>query len=100
MRENCTYGSEGGEGQPFPTPINVLTSILRHNPPMLFLLSPAKTLDYDTPAPPELPHTTPLFVKQAAELIAVLRQQSPQQIAQLMKLSDPLASLNAARYAT
>jgi len=66
---------------------------------MLFLLSPAKTLDYDAPAPPDLPHTMPLFVKQAAELIAVLRQQSPQQIAQLMKLSDPLASLNVARYA-
>lgn len=23
MRENRTYGSEGGEGKPFPTPINV-----------------------------------------------------------------------------
>jgi len=66
---------------------------------MLFLLSPAKTLDYDTPLPPDLPHTTPVFVPQAAELIAVLRQQSPQQIAQLMKLSDPLAALNVARYA-
>jgi cytoplasmic iron level regulating protein YaaA (DUF328/UPF0246 family) len=66
---------------------------------MLFLLSPAKTLDYDTPVPAGLPHTMPVFAKQAAELVAVLRQQSPQQIARLMKLSDPLAALNVARYA-
>ena len=24
MRENCTYGSEGGEADAFPTPINLL----------------------------------------------------------------------------
>ena len=64
---------------------------------MLFLLSPAKTLDYDTPVG-DLPHTQPLFKAQAAELIEVLRGYSPQQIAQLMDLSDPLAGLNAARY--
>lgn len=62
-------------------------------------MSPAKALDYDTPAPPDLPHTTPLFARQAAELIEVLRAQSPAQVAQLMKLSDALAGLNVARYA-
>jgi cytoplasmic iron level regulating protein YaaA (DUF328/UPF0246 family) len=66
---------------------------------MLFLLSPAKALDYETPAPPELPHTQPLFGKQSAALIGVLRQQSPQQVAALMSLSDALAGLNVARYA-
>jgi cytoplasmic iron level regulating protein YaaA (DUF328/UPF0246 family) len=64
---------------------------------MLFLLSPAKSLDY-SPAPPDLAHTQPLFVKQSAELIDMLRQKSPQQIASLMHLSDALATLNAARY--
>ncbi len=64
---------------------------------MLFLLSPAKSLDY-TPAPADLPHTQPLFVKQSAELIDMLRQKSPQQIASLMHLSDALATLNVARY--
>jgi len=64
---------------------------------MLFLLSPAKALDYATPAG-DVPHTQPLFVQQAAELIAVLREKSPQEIATLMKLSDALSSLNAARY--
>ena len=66
-------------------------------PPMLFLLSPAKALDYDTPAG-HVAHTQPLFVKQAAELIGVMREKSPQEIATLMKLSDALAGLNAARY--
>jgi cytoplasmic iron level regulating protein YaaA (DUF328/UPF0246 family) len=65
---------------------------------MLFLLSPAKSLDYDTPTG-DVPHTQPLFVAQAAELIEVLRPYSPQQIAELMDLSDALSALNVARYA-
>lgn len=65
---------------------------------MLFLLSPAKSLDYDTPLPDGLPHTTPQFVDEASALIEVLRTQSPQQIASLMELSDKLAALNVARY--
>ena len=64
---------------------------------MLFLLSPAKSLDYDTPAG-DVPHTQPLFVKQSTQLIELLRQQSPQQIAELMSLSDALSGLNVARY--
>jgi cytoplasmic iron level regulating protein YaaA (DUF328/UPF0246 family) len=68
---------------------------------MLFLLSPAKTLDYDTPvpAPVRKKATEPLFTTRAAELIAVLRKKSPAQIAKLMDLSAPLAELNHARYA-
>lgn len=64
---------------------------------MLFLLSPAKSLDYDTPAG-DLPHTQPLFARQSAQLIAVLKKKTPAQVAQLMDLSDTLAGLNAARY--
>jgi cytoplasmic iron level regulating protein YaaA (DUF328/UPF0246 family) len=64
---------------------------------MLFLLSPAKSLDYDTPAG-DVPHTQPLFTRQSAELIEILRGYSPQQIAELMDLSDQLAGLNVARY--
>ena len=40
---------------------------------MLFLLSPAKSLDYDTPLSPHTP-TAPLFVKQSQALIALLRE--------------------------
>lgn len=64
---------------------------------MLFLLSPAKSLDYDTPAG-DVPHTQPLFAKQSAELIDLLRAYSPQQISELMDLSDTLSGLNVARY--
>lgn len=64
---------------------------------MLFLLSPAKTLDYESPAPQVAP-TLPAFVDDAARLIEVLRRKSPQEIASLMSISDPLAALNAARY--
>jgi uncharacterized protein len=64
---------------------------------MLFLLSPAKTLDYDTPAGP-LPHTEPQFTDFSARLIATLRRKSPQQVASLMDISDKLAALNVARY--
>ena len=65
---------------------------------MLFLLSPAKSLDYETPLPADLPHTQPQFIPQSKALIAVLRTQSPQQIAGLMSISDKLAALNVARY--
>ena len=64
---------------------------------MLFLLSPAKSLDFDTPAT-GVDHTQPQFVPQAQALIDILREQSPQQIAELMDLSDTLAGLNVARY--
>ena len=64
---------------------------------MLFLLSPAKSLDFDPPAA-DVPHSQPLFVPQATELIAILKQKSPQEIASLMSLSDSLAGLNVARY--
>ena len=64
---------------------------------MLFLISPAKALDYETP-PTTATHTQTLFVPQASELIAVLRDKSPQQIAELMDLSDQLSGLNVARY--
>ena len=70
---------------------------------MLFLLSPAKSLDYDSPLPDDLPATQPVFEGAkgpAAELIALMREKSPQQIAELMHLSDKLSTLNFTRYAT
>ena len=64
---------------------------------MLLLLSPAKSLDYDSPAE-GVPHTLPQFVSQSAELIEVLKHKTPAQISELMDLSDNLAALNVARY--
>lgn len=68
---------------------------------MLYLLSPAKSLDYDTPVPAATLRkaTDPLMADRAAELVAVLRACSPAQVAGLMDLSDKLAALNVGRYA-
>lgn len=65
---------------------------------MLFLLSPAKKLDYDTPLAVQ-EYTQPLFVEQAQELIEVLRTKSSEDIASLMSLSQALSDLNVERYA-
>ena len=64
---------------------------------MLYLISPAKSLDFDTPVG-DVPHTLPQFVAQSAKLVGVLKKKSPQQIARLMNLSDALSALNVARY--
>ncbi|RYF39563.1 MAG: peroxide stress protein YaaA [Comamonadaceae bacterium] len=64
---------------------------------MLFLLSPAKSLDYETPAG-DLPHTEPQFLDQSARLIAALRKKSARQVGKLMDISEALATLNARRY--
>lgn len=66
---------------------------------MLFLLSPAKSLDYDSPIPDGLAHTLPQFPAQTRELIALMRTKSPQEVAALMSISNKLAALNVARYA-
>lgn len=64
---------------------------------MIILLSPAKTLDFESPLPP-VPATQPQFVAQSAALIAVLQKKSTKQIAELMDLSEALATLNVDRY--
>jgi uncharacterized protein len=67
---------------------------------MLFLLSPAKSLDYDTPTPPELAPalTRPQFLDDTAALIGILRTKSVADVQGLMDLSEPLARLNVDRY--
>ena len=64
---------------------------------MLLLLSPAKSLDFESPLA-KLPHTLPQFTPKSAELIDILKDKSPQDIAELMDLSDALSGLNVARY--
>tara|TARA_R110000824_G_scaffold222077_1_gene409264 strand:- start:1155 stop:1934 length:780 start_codon:yes stop_codon:yes gene_type:complete len=64
---------------------------------MLSVISPAKTLDFETP-PTTKKVTQPDFLKQSQALIDILRDYSPQQISELMGISDKLAGLNAARF--
>ncbi|TFZ04014.1 peroxide stress protein YaaA [Ramlibacter humi] len=65
---------------------------------MLFLISPAKTLDYESPLPADVPATMPDFVDRSEKLIAVLRRKSARQVSQLMDLSPALSELNVGRY--
>ncbi|GGU71697.1 UPF0246 protein [Pseudomonas laurentiana] len=64
---------------------------------MLTVISPAKTLDYDTP-PVTQRFTLPQYLDDSQALIGQLRDLTPAQIAELMHLSDKLAGLNAARF--
>ncbi|AFI85598.1 peroxide stress protein YaaA [Methylophaga nitratireducenticrescens] len=64
---------------------------------MLTVISPAKTLDFDTPASTDK-HTEPRFLDQSLQLIEQLKKLSSQEIASLMKISDKLAGLNMARF--
>ena len=65
---------------------------------MLIVVSPAKTLDYDS-ALPKLSVTQPRMLAQSAELIERARELAPADIASLMKVSDKIAHLNADRFA-
>ena len=64
---------------------------------MLFLLSPAKSLDFESPLR-DIPHTEPLFVQQSTQLIALMRKKSAPEVAGMMDISAALAKLNVARY--
>ncbi|MBA1290137.1 MULTISPECIES: peroxide stress protein YaaA [Pseudomonas] len=64
---------------------------------MLLVISPAKTLDYESPLPTRR-HTQPAFIEHSKELIAGLRELSPARLSELMGISDKLAGLNAARF--
>ncbi len=64
---------------------------------MLILISPAKTLDFDTPAVTDT-FTQPDFLKDSRALIKELRELSPADISGLMKISDKLGVLNFDRY--
>ncbi|MGY4027265.1 peroxide stress protein YaaA [Aeromonas rivuli] len=65
---------------------------------MLIVVSPAKTLDFESPLATSR-FTQPELLDHSAHLIERARQLSPAQIASLMKISDKLSGLNAARFA-
>ena len=64
---------------------------------MLAILSPAKTLDYETPLKTKL-NSQPIYGKESNQLIKTLRTFEPFEVASLMKISDKLADLNHKRY--
>lgn len=64
---------------------------------MLALISPAKTLDYET-ALPSSNFTQPRLLDQSEQLIDVCRELSASQLASLMSVSEKIAQLNVARF--
>ncbi|MCH4247229.1 MAG: peroxide stress protein YaaA [Acinetobacter populi] len=64
---------------------------------MFIVISPAKTLDYESELTTEQ-FTQPRCLEQSAELIESCRKLSATQLASLMKISDKLATLNVERF--
>lgn len=66
-------------------------------PPMLIVLSPAKTLDYQTP-PVTDQHSLPARLDESELLVQLLRGLDEADLAALMNISPALAQLNLARF--
>jgi hypothetical protein len=64
---------------------------------MLIVVSPAKTLDYESPLATEK-FTQPELIEYSKELIDVCRKLTPADVASLMKVSDKIADLNVGRF--
>lgn len=64
---------------------------------MLMVISPAKTLDFDSPLATKN-FTQPALLDKSQQLVEVARDLSPAQIGSLMHISDKLAELNAQRF--
>ena len=64
---------------------------------MLVVISPAKTLDFET-EPVITDHSLPLFLDDSEKLIKKLRSLSKKKIKELMNISDNLVDLNKSRY--
>ena len=60
---------------------------------MKILISPAKSLDFESPLPTEQ-FTKSSFLKQSKEVNAAVKQKSPKELSELMSISDKLAELN------
>lgn len=65
---------------------------------MLAVVSPAKKLDFETPAP-EMPVTQPVFLDDAVELVGVAQKKTRRDLMNLMHISEDLAELNVQRFA-
>ena len=64
---------------------------------MLILISPAKTLDYQSPLATTR-YTQPELLEHSQQLIGIARKLTAPQIGKLMSISDKLADLNATRF--
>lgn len=66
---------------------------------MKIVISPAKSLDFESPLPTEK-YSKSSFLKESKIINAVVKQKSPKELAQLMTISDKLSRLNWERNKT
>ncbi len=66
---------------------------------MLTVISPAKTLDFETPVQTKK-FSEPSFLSQSKQLVTILKKKSPAELSKLMSISPKLAELNVDRYKT
>lgn len=64
---------------------------------MLILVSPAKSLDFESKLPTRK-HSEPRLLDHSRELVDVMTRQSPEDISRLMSISDDLGALNHERF--
>jgi len=64
---------------------------------VLIVVSPAKSLDFDSPLPTKK-HSEPAMLDRSAQLVEVMATKSPDEIAEMMSVSRSLAELNFERF--
>ena len=64
---------------------------------MLTVISPAKTLDFETPSR-TAKKSAPVFQNKTSELVEIMRQKSAKDLSKLMGISPKLGELNAERF--
>lgn len=65
---------------------------------MIILLSPAKTLDFDSPEPAGLKNSQPRFLDDSKDLVDILKGFSSNDLQKLMGVSEKIGDLNAQRF--
>ncbi len=64
---------------------------------MLIVVSPAKALDFESPLPTRK-HSEPLMLDRSKQLVSIMAQKTPDDLATMMSISPRLAELNFERF--
>lgn len=64
---------------------------------MLIVVSPAKSLDYESPLPTKK-YSEPRMLKHSRELVAAMAKKTPRDISKMMRVSEALGELNHERF--
>jgi cytoplasmic iron level regulating protein YaaA (DUF328/UPF0246 family) len=65
---------------------------------VIILLSPAKTLDFESPTPKGLKSTQPRFLDNSKDLVNILKDFSSNDLQKLMGVSEKIGNLNSQRF--